>query len=273
MAFTVAPYGQYQEPCRKCPRVFVASPRVRRCRRRPPRHSGVRACVGFRRRARRRGYPSWGCWVTRCSAPWPGRSSRPPPRRAPRCATPPARYSPGSTAPLSARCARLAADGTPERRAHALEFLAARPDQRAWARQTAAADRAASVQALLARWDAADAPAEIAEEEPLPELSPLPSWSLPAADAERIANQVYEVIRQGIESYNRTLRRTVTRITPTSPSRRAAAPCTSRACSPLIARCGSTTSWKAFRHSHTTCTSQVASVFQQHGYSRSRRSS
>lgn len=99
----------------------------------------------------------------------------------------------------------MAADGTPERRAHALDLLAARPDQRAWARQTAAADRAASVQALLARWDAADAPVEIDEEELLPGLPPLPSWSLPAADAERIANQVYEAARRGIESHNRSM--------------------------------------------------------------------
>ena len=94
----------------------------------------------------------------------------------------------------------MAADGTPERRAHALDLLAARPDQRAWACQTAAADRAASVQALRARWDAADAPVE---EELLPELPPLPSWSLPAADAERIADQVCQTIRRVIESRNR----------------------------------------------------------------------
>src|SRR6185437_4685603 len=98
----------------------------------------------------------------------------------------------------------MATDSTPERRALALDLLAARPDQRAWARQTAAADRAASVQALRARWDAADAPVEIVEEELLPELPPLPSWSLPAADAERIANQVCEAIRRAIGSQNRT---------------------------------------------------------------------
>jgi hypothetical protein len=115
-----------------------------------------------------------------------------------------ARIGGAAVGPLRA----VAADGTPERRAHALDLLAARPDQRAWARQAAAADRAASVQALLARWDAADAAdAAMAEEEPLPELAPLPPWSLPAADAERLANQVYEVIRQGIESTNRSLRR------------------------------------------------------------------
>ena len=112
-----------------------------------------------------------------------------------------ARMGGAAVGPLRA----MAIDGTPERRAYALGLLGARPDQRAWARQTAAADRAASVQALRARWDAADAPVEVDEEELLPELPPLPSWSLPAADAERIANQVYEATRRGIESHNRTM--------------------------------------------------------------------
>jgi hypothetical protein len=111
----------------------------------------------------------------------------------------------------------MATDGTPERRAHALDLLAARPDQRAWARQTAAADRAASVQALRARWDAADAPVEIDEEELLPELPPLPSWSLPAADAERIANQVCEALRRGVESQNRTQEAWLRRHYPNRP--------------------------------------------------------
>jgi len=113
----------------------------------------------------------------------------------------------------------MATDGTPERRAHALDLLAARPDQHAWARQTAAADRAASVQALRARWDAADAPVEIDESELLPELPPLPSWSLPAADAERIANQVYEAIRRGIESHNSTQEAHLHRHHPNHPFR------------------------------------------------------
>jgi hypothetical protein len=112
-----------------------------------------------------------------------------------------ARIDDAAVGPLRA----MATDGTPERRTHALDLLAARPDQRAWARQTAAADRAANVQALRARWDAADAPVETDtdEEELLPELPPLPSWSLPAADAERIANQVCEAVRRGIESQSR----------------------------------------------------------------------
>jgi hypothetical protein len=124
-----------------------------------------------------------------------------------------ARVDGAAVGPLRA----MATDGTPERRAHALDLLAARPDQRAWARQTAAADRAASVQALRARWDAADAPVEIAEEELPPELPPLPSWSLPAADAERIANQVYEATRQGIESHNRTQEAHLHRTHPNHP--------------------------------------------------------
>ena len=90
---------------------------------------------------------------------------------------------------------RLAIDGTPERRGYALELLAARPDQREWAVKTAGADRAASVRALSARWETADVPAETGAEMP-----PLPSWSLSAADAELVANQLYEAMRQGVES-------------------------------------------------------------------------
>ena len=97
---------------------------------------------------------------------------------------------------------RLAADGKPAQRAHALELLAARPDQRAWALQAAAADRAASVRALSARFEKEDAPAE-AGGEVLLELPPLPSWSLAAADAERVAIQVFGAVRRGIESENR----------------------------------------------------------------------
>jgi hypothetical protein len=99
---------------------------------------------------------------------------------------------------------RLATEGTPERRAHALELLAARPDQREWALKTAGADRAASVRALSARWEKADAPKETSEEV-LPELLPLPSWSLAAADAERVASQVFEAVRRCIESRNRSV--------------------------------------------------------------------
>jgi len=99
---------------------------------------------------------------------------------------------------------RLAADGTPERRAYALELLAARPDQRDWALKTAGADRAASVRALSARWETAGTVAETGEEV-LPELPPLPSWSLPAADAERVADQVVEGVKQGIASHNRRM--------------------------------------------------------------------
>lgn len=100
---------------------------------------------------------------------------------------------------------RVATDAVPERRAHALELLAARPDQREWALKTAGADRAASVRALSARWETADSPAEPAEEV-RPELLPLPSWSLAAADAERVANQVFEAVRRGVESHNRRMK-------------------------------------------------------------------
>jgi hypothetical protein len=97
----------------------------------------------------------------------------------------------------------LASGGAPGRRAQALDLLAAFPDQREWARATAAADQAASVRAVIARWDAAEAPAEA--EELVPELVPLPSWALPADEAERVASQVYECVRRGVAVGNRAL--------------------------------------------------------------------
>jgi hypothetical protein len=109
----------------------------------------------------------------------------------------------------------LATEGTLERRGHALELLAARQDQRSWAIQTAAADRAASVRALSAGWAAADALAAAAE--PLTELPPLPSWSLAAADAETVATMVYEAARRWLESYDRRAQAQYRRL-PNSPS-------------------------------------------------------
>jgi hypothetical protein len=60
------------------------------------------------------------------------------------------------------------------------------------------------VRALSARWERAGTSAETGEEV-LPELPPLPSWSLPAADAERIADQVIEGVRRSIASHNRRI--------------------------------------------------------------------
>jgi hypothetical protein len=97
---------------------------------------------------------------------------------------------------------RLATAGTSDRRVYALELLAARPDQRAWAIQTAGTDRAASVRALSARWAASHTPAAT-EEDPLPEMPPLPTWSLAAAEAERVATTVFEIALREVESYNR----------------------------------------------------------------------
>ncbi len=98
---------------------------------------------------------------------------------------------------------RLAEDGKPERRAYALELLAALPDQRDWAVQTAASDRAASVRALSARWETADAPS-VTPAALVPDLPPLPSWALSAADAERVANQVLDAVRRGVAARNRS---------------------------------------------------------------------
>jgi hypothetical protein len=99
---------------------------------------------------------------------------------------------------------RLATAGKPERRAYALELLAARPDQRAWAIQKAGVDGAASVRALSVRWEATDTPAATVQES-LPEPPPLPSWSLAAVDAERIATKVFETVRRGVASHNRRM--------------------------------------------------------------------
>jgi hypothetical protein len=99
---------------------------------------------------------------------------------------------------------RLATDGKPERRAYALELLAARPDQRPWAIQTADADRAASVRALAARWEAAETPAATVGES-LPELPPLPAWSLAVSDAERVATEIFEAVRRSVVSHNRRM--------------------------------------------------------------------
>jgi hypothetical protein len=97
---------------------------------------------------------------------------------------------------------RLATGGKPEQRAHALELLAARPDQRAWAIATAGSDGAASVRALSARWEAGDTGASTVEESVL-EPPPLPSWSLVGAAAERVATSVFEAVRHSVESHNR----------------------------------------------------------------------
>jgi len=99
---------------------------------------------------------------------------------------------------------KVAADGKPERRAYALELLAAHPDQRGWAIQAAAADKAASVRALRTRWEAADVPAA-AVDEPLPELAPLPSWSMAGPDAQTVATEVVEAVRLGVASHNRAM--------------------------------------------------------------------
>jgi hypothetical protein len=98
---------------------------------------------------------------------------------------------------------KLAEDGKPERRAYALELLAARPDQRDWAVQMAASDRAASVRALRARWETAEAPSVTPAVLP-PDLPSLPSWALSPADAERVASQVLDAVRRGVAARNRS---------------------------------------------------------------------
>lgn len=87
-----------------------------------------------------------------------------------------------------------AVQGTPQTRARALELLAERPSEVAWARETALADRAPSVQALVARWDAA---AAAAVDEPADDelrLDPVPPvrWAVARPVAEAVARRLVD---------------------------------------------------------------------------------
>jgi hypothetical protein len=99
----------------------------------------------------------------------------------------------------------LATDAKPGQRAEALDLLAGHPGQREWAVTTASADRAASVRALTARWEAAEASAHEVEQV-LPDLPPMPSWSLPSGEADRVATEVLDVVSEGIRRHNRSIR-------------------------------------------------------------------
>ncbi len=118
----------------------------------------------------------------------------------------------GETAVAALRS--LAVAGNPDERGRALEMLCSKFDDRVFAEQTAAADRAASVRALPASWQAAAQ----TREEPTLEV-PLPSitWGVPAAQADRIVDAVMVAnLAAGAPQLASRLRRILTSSTPPS---------------------------------------------------------
>ncbi|SEE93939.1 DUF4132 domain-containing protein [Jiangella alba] len=112
-----------------------------------------------------------------------------------------ARVPDAAVAPLR----RLAVEAKPDQRGHAIDLLAAMPEQLGWALETARADRAATVRAVGARWEAAEsAPAEGQLE--LPEPEELQSWGLPRAEADALATQVTEAITAAVGRHNDQIR-------------------------------------------------------------------
>ncbi|HEY3529330.1 MAG TPA: DUF4132 domain-containing protein [Nocardioides sp.] len=95
----------------------------------------------------------------------------------------------------------LATDAKPEQRARSLELLLAMPDQRDWAAETAAADRAGTVRAVVAARAAADG-GEPVDDLVLPEQPPLPSWEVPRETAEAVAAQVIAALADAVRRHN-----------------------------------------------------------------------
>ena len=88
----------------------------------------------------------------------------------------------------------VATDGKPDERARALQLLRdrARDDaDRAWAEETAADDRAASVRALVDAWRAAEETVPAAHEPEPPALPPV-DWTVPRDVADRVARTVVD---------------------------------------------------------------------------------
>ncbi|GIG40629.1 DUF4132 domain-containing protein [Cellulomonas phragmiteti] len=96
--------------------------------------------------------------------------------------------APGSAAALRT----VAVEGTSTARRHALELLVQHPEHVGWARSTALADRAASVQDLVAQWDTAAAAATASDDDLV--LDPLPPvrWAVPRAAAEACARALVD---------------------------------------------------------------------------------
>ncbi len=88
-------------------------------------------------------------------------------------------------------------------RGRALELLAGRPEQLDWARQTALADRAVSVQALVAKWDAAAAAtADLPEDVHRPDPLPPTRWAVPRPAAEAYARRLVDDLTVFITAEN-----------------------------------------------------------------------
>lgn len=111
-----------------------------------------------------------------------------------------ARTADAAVSPLRA----LGTDAKPAQRAFALELLTTMPEQRDWALQVAAADRAASVQAVAARAEAT--PSAAVDDLVLPDLTPLPSWTVPAATAEALAKEIIDDIADAARARNHQIR-------------------------------------------------------------------
>ncbi len=106
--------------------------------------------------------------------------------------------------PAAAAPRVTAVQGSPQVRGRALELLAARPEELEWARKTALADRAASVQALVTKWDAAvlvDPPEDDDRPEPLPPIR----WAVPRQAAEACARRLVAELSSAIEGYNQSV--------------------------------------------------------------------
>lgn len=105
----------------------------------------------------------------------------------------------------AASALRVAAvQGNPQARARALELLAERPSEVAWARETALADRASSVRAVVARWDAAAAaPVDEPADDEL-RLDPVPPvrWAVARPVAEAVNRRLVDELAVLVGSEN-----------------------------------------------------------------------
>lgn len=105
---------------------------------------------------------------------------------------------PGATAALRT----IAVEGDPGSRGNALALLARLPDQRAWARETALADRAASVRRLADRWD--DSAPDTDDELTLPPLVPV-AWAVPRDAAAAVAHRFATTLSTRVAEHNRRI--------------------------------------------------------------------
>ncbi|UZN04247.1 DUF4132 domain-containing protein [Cellulomonas sp. S1-8] len=100
----------------------------------------------------------------------------------------------------------VAVEGSPGSRARALELLAQQPDQREWARGTALADRAASVQDLVVRWDAAATLADLTQDDVHPGPLAAIVWAVPPESAQACARRLVDDLTEVIAHQNHVRR-------------------------------------------------------------------